>query len=85
MTPRYLRKLFLQQHPKTLRIATLLRQAFRAASKRLRRTALGFSIPNLFVIGYGMDYADGIDNLAGSLSMASDHPEYRKLTPRLDH
>ncbi len=62
LTLSYLRKLFLQQHPKTLRIATLLDKPSRRIEK-IDADYVGFSIPNLFVIGYGMDYAERYRNL----------------------
>ena len=62
LTLSYLRKLFLQQHPKTLRIATLLDKPSRRIEK-IDADYVGFSIPNLFVIGYGMDYAERCRNL----------------------
>ena len=36
---------------------------------------VGFSIPNLFVIGYGMDYAERYRNLPDICLMPPDHPE----------
>ena len=36
---------------------------------------VGFSIPNLFVIGYGMDYAERYRNLPDICLMTPDHPE----------
>jgi hypoxanthine phosphoribosyltransferase len=62
LTLAYLRKLFLQQHPKSLRIATLLDKPSRRIEK-IEADYVGFSIPNLFVIGYGMDYAERYRNL----------------------
>ena len=62
LTLAYLRKLFLQQHPKSLRIATLLDKPSRRIEK-IDADYVGFSIPNLFVIGYGMDYAERYRNL----------------------
>ena len=62
LTLAYLRKLFLQQHPKSLRIATLLDKPSRRLEK-IEADYVGFSIPNLFVIGYGMDYAERYRNL----------------------
>lgn len=62
LTLSYLRKLFLQQHPKSLRIATLLDKPSRRIEK-IEADYVGFSIPNLFVIGYGMDYAERYRNL----------------------
>ena len=62
LTLAYLRKLFLQQHPKTLRITTLLDKPSRRVEK-IEADYVGFSIPNLFVIGYGMDFAERYRNL----------------------
>ena len=74
LTLSYLRKLFLQQHPKTLRIATLLDKPSRRIEK-IEADYVGFSIPNLFVIGYGMDYAERYRNLPDICLMTPDHPE----------
>jgi hypoxanthine phosphoribosyltransferase len=74
LTLSYLRKIFLQQHPKTLRIATLLDKPSRRLEK-IEADYVGFSIPNLFVIGYGMDYAERYRNLPDICLMTSDHPE----------
>jgi hypoxanthine phosphoribosyltransferase len=74
LTLAYLRKLFLQQHPKTLRIATLLDKPSRRIEK-IDADYVGFSIPNLFVIGYGMDYAERYRNLPDICLMTSSHPE----------
>ncbi len=63
LTLAFLRKIFLQHHPKTLRIAALLDKPSRRI-ERIEADYLGFSIPNLFVIGYGMDYAERYRNLA---------------------
>jgi len=73
LTLAYLRKLFLQQHPKTLRIATLLDKPSRRIEK-IEADYVGFSIPNLFVIGYGMDYAERYRNLPDICLMSADHP-----------
>jgi hypoxanthine phosphoribosyltransferase len=74
LTLSYLRKLFLQQRPKTLRIATLLDKPSRRIEK-IVPDYVGFSIPNLFVIGYGMDYAERYRNLPDICLMTPDHPE----------
>ena len=74
LTLSYLRKLFLQQHPKTLRIATLLDKPSRRL-EQIEADYVGFSIPNLFVIGYGMDYAERYRNLPDICLMTPDHPE----------
>jgi len=74
LTLAYLRKLFLQQRPKSLRIATLLDKPSRRLEK-IEADYVGFSIPNLFVIGYGMDYAERYRNLPDICLMTPDHPE----------
>ena len=74
LTLTYLRKLFLQQKPKSLRIATLLDKPSRRIEK-IEADYVGFSIPNLFVIGYGMDYAERYRNLPDIRIMAPEHPE----------
>ena len=74
LTLSYLRKLFLQQKPKTLRIAALLDKPSRRIEK-IDADYVGFSIPNLFVIGYGMDYAERYRNLPDICLMAPGNPE----------
>lgn len=69
LTLSYLRKLFLQQHPKTLRIATLLDKPSRRMEK-IEADYVGFTIPNFFVVGYGMDYAERYRNLPDICTMS---------------
>ncbi len=73
LTLAYLRKLFLQQHPRSLRIATLLDKPSRRIEK-IEADYVGFSIPNLFVIGYGMDYAERYRNLPDICLMNEGQP-----------
>lgn len=62
LTLAYLRSQLQRRNPASLRICTLL-------NKPERRTAdvsidyLGFDIPNEFVVGYGLDYAERYRNL----------------------
>ena len=74
LTLSYLRKIFLQQRPRTLRIAALLDKPSRRIEK-IDADYVGFSIPNLFVIGYGMDYGERYRNLPDICLMTADHPE----------
>jgi len=74
LTLAFLRKIFLQHHPKSLRIATLLDKPSRRIEK-IEADYVGFSIPNLFVIGYGMDYAERYRNLPDICLMAAGNPE----------
>jgi hypoxanthine phosphoribosyltransferase len=74
LTLSYLRNFFLRQKPKSLRIATLLDKPSRRLEK-IEADYVGFSIPNLFVIGYGMDYAERYRNLPDICLMTAEHPE----------
>jgi hypoxanthine phosphoribosyltransferase len=74
LTLAFLRKIFLQHRPKTLRVATLLDKPSRRIEK-IDADYVGFSIPNLFVVGYGMDYAERYRNLPDICLMSPSHPE----------
>jgi hypoxanthine phosphoribosyltransferase len=63
LTMMYLRKMFLAHQPKSLKIATLLDKACRR-QQPVQADYVGFTIPDEFVIGYGMDYAERYRNLA---------------------
>jgi hypoxanthine phosphoribosyltransferase len=58
----YLVKLMAQRKPKSLRIATLLDKPERRISP-IQADYVGFQIPDEFVIGYGLDYAEDYRNL----------------------
>lgn len=62
LTLNFLRGLFEQHQPKTLRIAALLDKPSRRLES-IDADYVGFTIPNQFVIGYGMDYAERYRNL----------------------
>jgi hypoxanthine phosphoribosyltransferase len=62
ITLNYLRKVFLGHHPKSLKIATCLDKPSRRLEP-IEADYVGFSIPNQFVIGYGMDYSEKFRNL----------------------
>jgi hypoxanthine phosphoribosyltransferase len=72
MTLQYLLKLFQQRKPKHLRVAVLLDKPDRRVAP-VRADYLGFSIPNEFVVGYGLDYSERYRNLpyVGVLSLDS--------------
>ena len=58
----YLKRLLEQRHPKSLEIATLLdKPDRRIAHVDVKYT--GFQIPDEFVVGYGLDYAEDYRNL----------------------
>ena len=74
LTLAYLRKIFLQQHPKSLCIATLLDKPSRRI-EQIEADYVGFSIHNLFVIGYGMDFAERYRNLPDICLMPVENQE----------
>ena len=62
MTLQYLLRLFQQRKPKHLRVAVLLDKPERRIAA-VHADYVGFSIPNEFVVGYGLDYAEDYRNL----------------------
>jgi hypoxanthine phosphoribosyltransferase len=62
LTISYLLRILQQRKPKTLRIAALLDKPSRRL-KDVKGDYVGFSIPNEFVVGYGLDYAERFRNL----------------------
>ena len=61
-TLNYLMRLFKQRHPKSIRIATLLDKPDRRLQP-VKVDYVGFTIPDEFVVGYGLDYAEDYRNL----------------------
>lgn len=62
VTLNYLTQLLQQRHPRSIRIVTLLDKP----ERRLRPVDVayvGFAIPDEFVVGYGLDYAEKYRNL----------------------
>ena len=62
LTLSYLRGMMLQHKPASLKIATCLDKPERRLVP-IDADYVGFQIPNQFVIGYGMDYAEHYRNL----------------------
>jgi hypoxanthine phosphoribosyltransferase len=62
ITLTYLLRVLQQRKPKTLRIAALLDKPSRRI-KDVKADYVGFKIPNDFVVGYGLDYAERYRNL----------------------
>ena len=62
LTLSYLRGLMLQHKPASLKIATCLDKPERRLVP-IEADYIGFKIPNQFVIGYGMDYAEIYRNI----------------------
>jgi len=63
LTLTYLKKLLLAHQPRTLKIAALLDKPSRRKLP-LEGDYVGFKIPDEFVVGYGLDYAEKYRNLA---------------------
>jgi hypoxanthine phosphoribosyltransferase len=74
LTVAFLRKLLLQHRPRALKIAALLDKPLRRL-ENIDADYTGFTIPNHFVIGYGMDYAERFRNLPDIRLMPPDCPE----------
>ena len=62
LTMGFLRKLFLAHNPRSLKVAALLDKACRRIEP-VAADYVGFVIPDEFVVGYGMDYAERYRNL----------------------
>jgi hypoxanthine phosphoribosyltransferase len=63
LTLTYLTRVLNAHHPKSLRIAALLDKTTRRVQP-IKAHYVGFEIPDEFVVGYGMDYAERYRNLA---------------------
>lgn len=72
LTLQYLLGLFRQRKPKHLRVAVLLDKIGRRIAP-VHADYVGFTIPNEFVVGYGLDYAERYRNLPyiGALTLGS--------------
>jgi hypoxanthine phosphoribosyltransferase len=62
LTLSFLKRMLTQHRPRSLRVATLLDKPDRRLEP-IQAEYVGFTIPNHFVIGYGMDYAERFRNL----------------------
>jgi hypoxanthine phosphoribosyltransferase len=76
MTMQYLLRIFEQRKPKRLRVAALLDKPERRIAA-VHADYVGFTIPNEFVVGYGLDYAERYRNMpdVGVLSLGSKAAE----------
>jgi hypoxanthine phosphoribosyltransferase len=63
VTLTYLTRLLEQRHPKSLAIATLLDKPERRI-RPVKVKYVGFTIPDEFVVGYGLDFAEDYRNLS---------------------
>ena len=62
LTLSYLLRVLQQRKPKILRVAALLDKPSRRVNE-VRGDYVGFTIPNEFVVGYGLDYGERYRNL----------------------
>ena len=62
LTMTYLKKLLMARQPRSFRIAALLDKPSRR-KQPIQANYVGFSIPDEFVVGYGLDYAEKYRNL----------------------
>lgn len=62
LTLRYLMRIFEQRKPKQMRVAVLLDKPERRIAP-VQANYVGFTIPNEFVVGFGLDYAERYRNL----------------------
>jgi len=62
LTLTYLKKMLMARRPQSLRIAALLDKPSRR-KQPIQADYVGFSIPDEFVVGYGLDYAEKYRNL----------------------
>lgn len=74
LTLSYLLRVLQQRRPKNLKVAVLLDKKERRLTE-VHADYVGFSIPNEFVVGYGLDYAERYRNLpsVGILSLPGGH------------
>lgn len=63
LTMTYLKKLLMARQPRCLKVAALLDKPSRRKLP-LEGDYIGFEIPDEFVVGYGLDYAEKYRNLA---------------------
>jgi hypoxanthine phosphoribosyltransferase len=63
LTMTYLKKILLARQPRSLKVAALLDKPSRRKLP-LEGDYVGFKIPDEFVVGYGLDYAERYRNLA---------------------
>ena len=62
LTLSYLTKYLMQRKPASIRIATLLDKPARRRAE-VKPDYVGFEVPDAFVVGYGLDYAEKYRNL----------------------
>ena len=61
---KYIEKLFVKKRPSSMKVASLLVKP-KSIKYDVKIDYIGFNIPNKFVIGYGLDFAQKYRNLRG--------------------
>lgn len=84
LTMMYLQKMFLAHQPRSLKIAALLDKACRR-QQPVHADYVGFTIPDEFVIGYGMDYAERYRNLADICTLTPDAESAADAVNSVEH
>jgi hypoxanthine phosphoribosyltransferase len=79
MTLQYLLRVFEQRKPKRIRVAVLLDKPERRIAA-VHADYVGFTIPNEFVVGFGLDYAEQYRNMpdVGVLSLGAGSAKAEK-------
>ena len=80
LTVSYLRENLLTRNPRSLRLASLLHKPARTV-KAVPIDYLGFTIDDVFVVGYGLDHAQRYRNLP-FLGISPEAPDTSNETPR---
>src|SRR5579864_8202837 len=81
LTLQYLLRVFEQRKPKRIRIAVLLDKPERRIAA-VHADYVGFTIPNEFVVGYGLDYAEHYRNLPDVGVLTLGTPEKAAASPK---
>ena len=61
-TLKFVKNLFLEREPASIKVCTLLNKKVRK-SEVIKADYIGFDVDNVFVVGYGLDYAQLYRNL----------------------
>jgi len=77
LTLKYIQRLFEERRPKHLRTIVLLDKPERRIAD-VKADYTGFSIPNEFVVGYGLDYDQRYRNLPGVCILRLSSPQKAK-------
>lgn len=79
LTLQYLLRVLEQRRPKSLRVAVLLDKPERRQAA-VHPDYVGFTIPNEFVVGYGLDYAERYRNYPDVGVLSFTKPGKREIT-----